>query len=149
TRTAPSCPARAGCAAPASSPPTSAPAWPCCWPRSAPKARPRSTTPTRSSAEEHASEIQSHLNVVCPPPLERENAETWHEALVAAPRRLRGARAVSPDIRAGIAMLLAALCAEGTSKIDNADQIERGHERIDERLNALGAKITRVPERGR
>jgi len=48
-----------------------------------------------------------------------------------------------------MAMLLAALCAEGTSYIDNADQIERGYERIDERLNALGAKITRVPERGR
>jgi UDP-N-acetylglucosamine 1-carboxyvinyltransferase len=54
---------------------------------------------------------------------------------------------ISPDIRAGMAMLLAAVCAKGTSTIDNADQIERGYERIDERLNALGAKITRVPER--
>jgi UDP-N-acetylglucosamine 1-carboxyvinyltransferase len=72
-----------------------------------------------------------------------------HRAIVAGPSRLRGARVVSPDIRAGMAMLLAALCAEGTSYIDNADQIERGYERIDERLNALGAKITRVPERGR
>ncbi|MDU6672653.1 MAG: UDP-N-acetylglucosamine 1-carboxyvinyltransferase, partial [Bradyrhizobium sp.] len=72
-----------------------------------------------------------------------------HRAIVSGPSRLRGARVVSPDIRAGMAMLLAALCAEGTSKIDNADQIERGYERIDERLNALGAKITRVPERGR
>ena len=42
----------------------------------------------------------------------------------------------------------AAVCAEGTSTINNADQIERGYERIEERLNALGAKITRVPERG-
>ena len=55
----------------------------------------------------------------------------------------------SPDIRAGMAMLLAALCAEGTSTINNAEQIERGYERIDERLNALGAKITRVPARAR
>ena len=46
-----------------------------------------------------------------------------------------------------MAMLLAAVCAEGTSTINNADQIERGYERIDERLNALGAKIKRVPER--
>ena len=53
----------------------------------------------------------------------------------------------SPDIRAGMAMLLAAVCAEGTSTINNADQIERGYERIDERLNALGARITRVPAR--
>jgi UDP-N-acetylglucosamine 1-carboxyvinyltransferase len=48
-----------------------------------------------------------------------------------------------------MAMLLAAVCAEGTSTINNADQIERGYERIDERLNALGARITRVPERAR
>ena len=60
---------------------------------------------------------------------------------------MRGASMISPDIRAGMAMLLAAVCAEGTSTINNADQIERGYERIDERLNALGAKITRVPER--
>jgi UDP-N-acetylglucosamine 1-carboxyvinyltransferase len=53
----------------------------------------------------------------------------------------------SPDIRAGMAMLLAAMCAEGTSTIDNADQIERGYERIDERLNALGARVRRVPQR--
>ena len=52
-----------------------------------------------------------------------------------------------PDIRAGMAMLLAAVAAEGTSTINNADQIERGYERIEERLNALGAKITRVPAR--
>ena len=49
--------------------------------------------------------------------------------------------------RAGMAMLLAAVCAEGVSTINNADQIERGYERIDERLNALGARITRMPER--
>ena len=72
-----------------------------------------------------------------------------HRAIVAGPSKLRGASMISPDIRAGMAMLLAAVCAEGRSTINNADQIERGYERIDERLNALGAKITRVPERGR
>ena len=72
-----------------------------------------------------------------------------HRAIVAGPSQLRGATMISPDIRAGMAMLLAAGCAVGTSTINNADQIERGYERIEERLNALGAKITRVPERGR
>ncbi len=70
-----------------------------------------------------------------------------HRALVAGPCRLRGARVESPDIRAGMAVLLAAMCAEGRSVINNAGQIERGYERIDERLNALGARITRVPAR--
>lgn len=70
-----------------------------------------------------------------------------HRAIVAGPSSLRGSRLESPDIRAGMAMLIAALCAEGTSTINNAQQIERGYERIDERLNALGAKITRVPAR--
>ena len=65
-----------------------------------------------------------------------------HRAIVAGPSRMHGASMISPDIRAGMAMLLAAVCAEGTSTINNADQIERGYERIDERLNALGAKIT-------
>ena len=71
-----------------------------------------------------------------------------HRAIVAGPSRLKGAPMTSPDIRAGMAMLLAAACADGVSTINNADQIERGYERIDERLNALGAKITRVPARG-
>jgi UDP-N-acetylglucosamine 1-carboxyvinyltransferase len=70
-----------------------------------------------------------------------------HRALVYGPTRLRGAFLESPDIRAGMAMLLAALCAEGTSFINNVGQIERGYERIDERLNALGAAITRVDDR--
>jgi len=70
-----------------------------------------------------------------------------HRALVYGPTRLRGAFLESPDIRAGMAMLLAALCAEGTSFINNVGQIERGYERIDERLNALGASITRVDDR--
>lgn len=67
-----------------------------------------------------------------------------HRALVSGPTELRGATVESPDIRAGMAMLIAALCAKGTSTINNIGQIERGYERIDERLNALGAAITRV-----
>jgi UDP-N-acetylglucosamine 1-carboxyvinyltransferase len=70
-----------------------------------------------------------------------------HRAIVAGPSRLKGALMTSPDIRAGMAMLLASAGAEGVSTINNADQIERGYERIDQRLNALGAKITRVPAR--
>lgn len=56
---------------------------------------------------------------------------------------LKAAKMVSPDIRAGIALLIAAMAAKGTSRIDNIDQIDRGYERIDERLNSLGAKIFR------
>src|SRR6478672_4073435 len=70
-----------------------------------------------------------------------------HRAIIAGPSRLHGAVLTSPDIRAGMAMLLAAVCAEGTSFINNVGQIERGYERIDERLNALGASITRVDDR--
>jgi UDP-N-acetylglucosamine 1-carboxyvinyltransferase len=68
-----------------------------------------------------------------------------HRANVIGPRRLRGARVSSPDIRAGMAMLIAAVCAEGTSEIHNVRDIDRGYERIDERLRDLGAKIERVP----
>lgn len=57
---------------------------------------------------------------------------------------LRGIRMSSPDIRAGVSLLLAAICAEGTSIIDHIEQIDRGYERIDERLNALGAEIIRL-----
>ncbi|MCS6916157.1 MAG: UDP-N-acetylglucosamine 1-carboxyvinyltransferase [Chitinophagales bacterium] len=57
---------------------------------------------------------------------------------------LRGVEMTSPDIRAGVAMLLAAMSAEGVSIIHNIHQIDRGYERIDERLNALGARITRL-----
>ena len=58
-------------------------------------------------------------------------------------QRLRGISMVSPDIRAGVALLIAALTAEGTSTIQNIQQIDRGYERIDQRLNAIGAHITR------
>jgi UDP-N-acetylglucosamine 1-carboxyvinyltransferase len=67
-----------------------------------------------------------------------------HRAVIAGPRRLRGARVESPDIRAGMAVLLAALCAEGRTEIGNIRQIDRGYERIDERLRELGGRIERV-----
>ncbi len=67
-----------------------------------------------------------------------------HRAVVHGPRRLRGARVESPDIRAGMAVLLAALSADGRTEIGNIRQIDRGYERIDERLRDLGARITRV-----
>lgn len=57
---------------------------------------------------------------------------------------LRGIRMTSPDIRAGVALLIAAMSAEGTSIIDNVEQIDRGYQHIDQRLNALGAKIERI-----
>jgi UDP-N-acetylglucosamine 1-carboxyvinyltransferase len=67
-----------------------------------------------------------------------------HRAVVSGPTRLVGQQMSSPDIRAGMAMLLAALCAEGTSTIGNVGEIDRGYERIDERLRSLGARIERV-----
>jgi len=67
-----------------------------------------------------------------------------HRAVVTGPAQLVGQRMESPDIRAGMAMLLAALAAEGQSTIGAAHQIDKGYERIDERLRALGANIERV-----
>lgn len=70
-----------------------------------------------------------------------------HRAVVIGHDRqfqLKGGRMTSPDIRAGIAMLIAAMSATGTSRIDNIGQIDRGYENIEERLNRLGASITRV-----
>jgi UDP-N-acetylglucosamine 1-carboxyvinyltransferase len=67
-----------------------------------------------------------------------------HRAVVMGPTQLHGETLTSPDIRAGMAMLIAALCAEGRSVIKNISQIDRGYERIDEKLRALGARITRV-----
>ncbi len=66
-----------------------------------------------------------------------------HRVLVQGPSRLNGIHMSSPDIRAGMSMLIAALCAKGTSVIDNAEVIDRGYEAIDERLRALGADIER------
>jgi UDP-N-acetylglucosamine 1-carboxyvinyltransferase len=70
-----------------------------------------------------------------------------HRAVVIGHDRkfqLHGSDMVSPDIRAGIALLIAAMSAKGTSRIDNVDQIDRGYQNIEQRLNALGARITRI-----
>jgi UDP-N-acetylglucosamine 1-carboxyvinyltransferase len=67
-----------------------------------------------------------------------------HRAVISGPSRLRGGVVESPDIRAGMAILLAALAADGTSTIHNIGQIDRGYERIDARLRALGAEIERL-----
>ena len=68
-----------------------------------------------------------------------------HRVVVSGPSPLRGALVSSPDIRAGMALLIAALGAHGTTEIMNIQQIDRGYESIDQRLNALGGKIKRVP----
>ena len=67
-----------------------------------------------------------------------------HRAVVSGPSRLKGSELVSPDIRAGMAMVIAALCAEGKSEIKNVYQIERGYEDLVGQLNSLGARIERV-----
>jgi len=69
-----------------------------------------------------------------------------HRAVVSGPSRLKGDSLTSPDVRAGMAMVIAALCAEGTSTIHNVYQIERGYDNISDRLRALGAKIERREE---
>ena len=69
-----------------------------------------------------------------------------HRALVMGPTTLHGERLVSPDIRAGMALVIAALCAEGVSTIHNIAQIDRGHERLEVRLGNLGAHIERLSE---
>jgi UDP-N-acetylglucosamine 1-carboxyvinyltransferase len=70
-----------------------------------------------------------------------------HRAVVSGPSRLRGAELVSPDVRAGMAMVIAALCAQGKSEIRNVYQVERGYENISERLRALGSRIERLEDR--
>ena len=67
-----------------------------------------------------------------------------HRAIVSGPAQLYGERLSSPDIRAGMAMLIASLCADGVSTIGNVGEIDRGYERIDERLRAVGARIERT-----
>ncbi len=69
-----------------------------------------------------------------------------HRAVIAGPSRLKGSELVSPDVRAGMAILIAALCAEGRSTIHNVYQIERGYDNIAGRLKKLGARIERLPE---
>ena len=67
-----------------------------------------------------------------------------HRAVVTGPSKLSGMKLNSPDIRAGMALLIAALCADGVSEIYDIEQIDRGYQKIDERLNALGAEILRI-----
>lgn len=69
-----------------------------------------------------------------------------HRAVVSGPAQLYGERVESPDIRAGMAMLIAGLAAKGTTTIGNIGQIDRGYERIDERLRAVGARIERIDD---
>jgi UDP-N-acetylglucosamine 1-carboxyvinyltransferase len=69
-----------------------------------------------------------------------------HRCIVEGPTQLIGEVLESPDIRAGMALVLAALAANGTSTIHNIGQIDRGYENIDEKLRRLGAKIERVPD---
>jgi UDP-N-acetylglucosamine 1-carboxyvinyltransferase len=69
-----------------------------------------------------------------------------HRAVVSGPSRLKGAELVSPDVRAGMAMVIAALCAEGRSTIHNVYQVERGYENLAARLRDLGAHIERFSE---
>jgi UDP-N-acetylglucosamine 1-carboxyvinyltransferase len=66
-----------------------------------------------------------------------------HRAVVVGPARLHGEEMQSPDIRAGMALVIAALCAEGVSTIRNIRQIDRGYEDLQERLRSLGAHIVR------
>ena len=70
-----------------------------------------------------------------------------HRAVVTGPSPLRGTTVTSPDIRAGIALILAALCAKGTTTILNAESIDRGYEAVEKGLGVLGADLRRVQER--
>jgi UDP-N-acetylglucosamine 1-carboxyvinyltransferase len=69
-----------------------------------------------------------------------------HRAVISGPSRLTGSELTSPDVRAGMAMVIAALCAQGRSVIKNVYQIERGYEHLVDRLAALGARISRQEE---
>ena len=67
-----------------------------------------------------------------------------HRIVVNGPAKLHGRKLVSPDLRAGMALIIAALIAQGKTEIDNIYQIERGYERLDERLRGLGAEINKM-----
>ncbi|MDR2476306.1 MAG: UDP-N-acetylglucosamine 1-carboxyvinyltransferase [Treponema sp.] len=71
-----------------------------------------------------------------------------HRAVVSGPAKLHGSELISPDVRAGMAMIIAAMCAQGKSIIRNVYQVERGYEHLVERLSALGARITRKQTAG-
>ena len=66
-----------------------------------------------------------------------------HRAVISGPAKLHGSELISPDVRAGMAMIIAAMCAEGKSVISNVYQVERGYEKLVERLAGLGARIVR------
>lgn len=68
-----------------------------------------------------------------------------HRVQVAGPTKLYGHKLISPDLRAGITLILAGLIAKGTTEIDNIYQVDRGYENIDQRLKAIGAQILRIP----
>ena len=96
---------------------------------------------------------QATVKTVTPEELEDMGAQIIlcdpHRAVVVGhdhKLKLRPGRMTSPDIRAGIALLIAAMSANGTSRIANIAQIDRGYEDIEQRLNQLGAKITRVSD---
>ena len=67
-----------------------------------------------------------------------------HRVVIIGPNNLYGQKLISPDIRAGIALVIAALIAKGSTEIDNIYQIDRGYEKLDERLKAIGADISRI-----
>jgi len=67
-----------------------------------------------------------------------------HSCVVRGPTSLRGTRLAMPDIRAGCSYILAALCADGISEVYGIEHIERGYEKLDEKLRMLGAQIERV-----
>jgi UDP-N-acetylglucosamine 1-carboxyvinyltransferase len=69
-----------------------------------------------------------------------------HRAVISGPAKLHGSELISPDVRAGMAMLIAAMCAEGRSVIRNVYQIERGYEHLTDRLSSLGARISRIDD---
>jgi UDP-N-acetylglucosamine 1-carboxyvinyltransferase len=72
-----------------------------------------------------------------------------HRVMTVGPSSLHGSHLTSPDIRAGMALIIAALCSQGESVIENAQVVDRGYERIEERLRSLGARITREEDTGR
>jgi len=69
-----------------------------------------------------------------------------HRCIVTGPSKLAGEKVESPDIRAGMTLVLSALAAKGTSVIRNVGQIDRGYEKVDQKLNMLGASIVRERE---
>ena len=102
-------------------------------------------TQCQGTSQVHETLFEGRLNYL--PELQRMGAETQllnpHQATITGPARLKGAPIVSCDIRAGAAMVLAALIATGETTISDINYIDRGYERLDEKLRSLGAKIER------